>query len=99
MCNNCHMELAFNWNPEKNQQLINQRGVSFSDVVESINRDGLVDTYVHPNQRRYPDQSVYVVDIHGYLYLVPYVEQDERTRFLKTIIPNQRAMRRYGRRS
>lgn len=93
------MDLVFEWNPEKDQQLTEQRGVSFADVVESIVRDGPVDTYVHPNQRRYPGQNIYVVDIRDYLYLVPFVEQDEGRRFLKTIIPNQRAMRRYGRRS
>ena len=92
------MDTKYEWNEEKNQQLIRQRGVSFQDVVESIARDGPLDAYAPPNQGRYPGQSVYVVDIRGYLYLVPYVEQDERTSFLKTIIPNQRAMRRYGRR-
>ena len=92
------MDLAFDWNPEKNQQLIEQRGVSFERVVAAIEQGGLVDVLDHPNQERYPGQMIYVVDIDEYLHLVPFVLEYGGTRFLKTIIPNQKAMRTYGRR-
>ena len=49
----------------------------------------------HPNQDRYPGQSVYVVEVAEYLYLVPFVTEADDTRFLKTVIPSRKAMRYY----
>ena len=45
-----------------------------------------MDTADHPNQTRYPGQRIYVVEVNGYLHLVPFVTQSDGTRFLKTII-------------
>jgi uncharacterized DUF497 family protein len=84
----------FSWNPEKNQTLITERGVSFEEVVFHIERGDILDLVEHPNQERYPAQRVFVVNIEGYAYLVPFVE-DEREVFLKTIIPSRKATRDY----
>ena len=89
------MIAGFDWNPEKNLQLAEQRGVSFERVIYAIERDGLVDVLEHPNQERYPGQRIYVVDINQYLYLIPFVTAADGTRFLKTIIPSRKATRDY----
>ena len=52
------------------------------------------DTVDHPNQKRYPNQQIYIVTIEDYVYLVPFVETDEEV-FLKTIIPSRKATKRY----
>ena len=92
------MRIAFDWNTKKNQQLIDERGVSFERVVSAIEQGGLVDVLDHPNQDRYPGQLIYVVEMGEYLYLVPLVVESDGTRFLKTIIPSRKATRDYGRR-
>ena len=92
------MDLAFDWNPEKNRQLIYQRRISFESVVSAIEQGGLLDVLEHPNQERHPGQLIYIVEIHGYVHLVPFVIQANGTRFLKTIIPSRKASRDYGRR-
>ena len=92
------MDHGFEWSDEKNRQLIEQRGVSFERVVASIELGGLVDVVDHPNQRRYPGQLIYIVEIDEYLYLVPFVTEADGTRFLKTVIPSRKATRDYGRR-
>ena len=92
------MDNGFDWNVEKNQLLIQQRGISFEIVVSVMEQGGLVDVVEHPNQERYPGQLIYVVDIDEYIYLVPFVIQNDGTRFLRTIIPSRKAMRDYGRR-
>ena len=92
------MEASFDWSTEKNRQLIEQRGVSFENVIAAIEQGGLMDVLEHPNQTRYPGQLIYVVDIDAYVYLVPFVMQADGTRFLKTIIPSRKATREYGRR-
>ena len=87
----------FDWSPEKNAQLVQQRGVSFEQVVSAIEQSGLLDVLEHPNQDRYPGQRIYVVDIDGYVHLVPFVLDQGGVRFLKTVIPSRKATRDYAR--
>ncbi|MCX8111563.1 MAG: hypothetical protein N3D15_10010 [Syntrophorhabdaceae bacterium] len=54
----------------------------------------LIDRIRHPNLERYPNQQVLLVKIEDYIYSVPYVEDDEKM-FLKTIIPNSKAIKRF----
>jgi len=83
-----------NWNPEKNQQLILERGVSFEDVVFCLQQGALLDDVEHPNGDKYPNQRIFVIDIDGYVYLVPYVESRKEI-FLKTVIPSRKATKLY----
>lgn len=84
----------FNWNSDKNQQLILDRGRSFEETVFYIENGGLLDDIVHPNAKRYSGQRIFVVCIDEYAYLVPYVETEEEI-FLKTIIPSRKFTKRY----
>jgi len=88
------MKKIFSWNPDKNLQLIEERNVSFEDVLFYIQRGRLLDDLSNPNQSKYPHQRIFVVEINRYAYLVPYVENDEEI-FLKTIIPSRKAARLY----
>ena len=82
------------WNAEKNAILKAERGVCFEDVVFHIMAGDILDTFDHPNQKRYPSQQIHVIAIEGYVYLVPFVESDEEV-FLKTIIPSRKATKNY----
>jgi hypothetical protein len=42
-------------------------------VIEAIAERGILLNFPHPNQERYPDQKVLVVELNGYAYCVPYV--------------------------
>ena len=84
----------FDWNPDKNQQLIEERGVSFEDVIFFLQSGGLLDDIEHPNLNEYPGQRVFIVNIDGYAYLVPYVEEAANI-FLKTVIPSRKATKKY----
>lgn len=84
----------FDWDDEKNELLEKTRGVCFEDVVFHISNGDILDIIRHPNASRYPNQSIIVLNMEGYVYLVPYVEQ-EGTRFLKTIIPSRKATKEY----
>lgn len=92
------MGIGFDWSSEKNQRLIEERGISLERVVSAIEQGGLVDVLEHPNQERYPGQLIYAVEIEEYIHLVPFVTEADGTRFLKTIIPSRKATRDYGRR-
>jgi uncharacterized DUF497 family protein len=84
----------FSWNSDKNEQLKQERRVSFEAVVFHIERGDLLDVLEHPNQERYPGQRIFVVNIDGYAYLVPFVESEAEV-FLKTIIPSRKATNIY----
>lgn len=85
---------AFRWGAEKNADLLRVRGVSFENVVVAIESGGLLDILEHPNPSRYPGQRVLVVTWDAYVYLVPFVEEDDHY-FLKTLIPSRKATRDY----
>ncbi len=87
------MGKTFNWNSDKNQLLVNDRGISFEDIVLNINLGNELDIYDHPNNERYPNQRVSVVLVEDYVYLVPFVESEDEI-FLKTIIPSRKATKK-----
>lgn len=82
------------WDPEKNERLKRERGISFEEVVFHIEAGDEVDLFEHPNQQRYPGQKISVVLIEGFAYLVPFVETQSEF-FLKTIIPSRKATKQY----
>lgn len=84
----------FRWNHEKNEQLKAGRGISFEEIVLTIEAGGLLDVLQHHNPGKYSNQLVFVVALNGYVCLVPFVEE-ENYFFLKTIIPSRKATRDY----
>jgi hypothetical protein len=47
-----------------------------------------------PNAAKYPNQKIFLVFIMNYVYLVPFIEEDDHY-FLKTMIPSRKATRDY----
>ena len=84
----------FEWNEEKNQILKEERNISFEEIIFAINNDYLVDVIVNPKNKKYSNQAMFVVEIEKYIYLVPFVEDDEKY-FLKTIYPSRKATDKY----
>ena len=84
----------YKWNSEKNEKLKTERGISFEQVVMHVERGDVLDVVTHPNQKKYPNQQILVIEISNYVYIVPFVE-NENGRFLKTIIPSRKATRSY----
>jgi predicted DNA binding CopG/RHH family protein/uncharacterized DUF497 family protein len=84
----------FDWDDAKNAKLRAERGIGFEDVVFHIERGELLDILKHPNPSLYAGQRIVVVRRDDYVYLMPFVE-DEDTVFLKAIIPSRRATKQY----
>ena len=84
----------YKWDFQKNEKLKVERGISFEQIVMHIERGDVLDLVAHPNQKKYPEQQIIVVEINEYAYLVPFVESLEG-KFLKTIIPSRKATRDY----
>jgi hypothetical protein len=84
----------YKWNEDKNEWLKRVRRISFEEVLFHISNGDLLDVLEHPNQGRYPNQKLFVVDVEGYAVIVPFVE-DEEVIFMKTIIPSRKLTKRY----
>ena len=84
----------FNWSPDKNQLLIRDRGISFERIVFEISSGSELAVLEHPNQKKYPGQKIFIVQVDDCVYAVPFVETDSEI-FLKTIIPSRKATRQY----
>jgi hypothetical protein len=84
----------FRWSAEKNDALKAERGTSFESMVVAVESGGLLDVLSHPNQAKYRGQRILVVAYERYVYLVPFVEEEDYF-FLKTIIPSRKATRDY----
>jgi uncharacterized DUF497 family protein len=86
-------DLDYAFDPEKNAWLIRERGISFEQIIALIEGGKLIQVLEHRDKGRYPDQLLYEVDVHGYVYVVPVVREG-RTLFLKTIYPSRKATRK-----
>lgn len=81
---------AIRWNSEKARLLREDKtrgGLSFEDCVVAIEGDGVLDI-VENLSTNHPSQRVYVLNLEGYAYGVPFVESEDEI-FLKTMFPSR----------
>lgn len=86
--------MIYHWNNEKNKQLKEQRNITFEEVAMHIEQGHLLTIIQHPSGVKYPNQKMLVVEIKNYVYLVPFIQKGDEM-FLKTIIPNRKATKKY----
>jgi hypothetical protein len=86
-------EKIVNWNNDKNEWLKSERNISFEEIIVAIvEHDKLID--IIQNNGKYKDQKVLVVEIENYIYLCPFIENDNEI-FLKTIYPSRKLTKIY----
>jgi uncharacterized DUF497 family protein len=88
------MIFMYKWNDEKNILLKATRNVGFTEILQAMQDNGVIDTYKHPNSAKYPNQYIYVVEFNDYIYFVPFVYENENI-FLKNIIPSRKLNKKY----
>jgi uncharacterized DUF497 family protein len=79
-----------NWNPDKNEILKRQRGISFEEIAYLIESGQVIGIEEKPG---YPDQRMYVLEIDNFAIIVPYVENDDEI-FLKTAFSSRKYTRK-----
>jgi uncharacterized DUF497 family protein len=84
----------YRWDLAKNDKLIEQRGISFEEVVFCLETGCLLDVIGNPNEKRYGHQRMFVLEINGYVYVVPFVDNGGEI-FFKTIIPSRKFTKKY----
>jgi uncharacterized DUF497 family protein len=81
------------WDELKNQRLIVERGVSFEEVAEILLNKKYIDIIENP---AYPNQSYFIVKLHNYIHVVPFVIDEDKRIILKTIFPSRKFNKIYG---
>ncbi len=77
---------------EKNELLKLTRNVSFEDALAAIASGAVLADLEH---KKYKNQKIFVLTLHGYTYAVPYVINAKGEIFLKTIYPSRILHKKY----
>ncbi len=85
---------VINWNEEKNKKLKLVREISFEDIMGAVGNGNFFTIKKHPNQEKYLNQQQLIIEIDNYIYVVPFVENDEEI-FLKTIYKSRKYTKEY----
>ena len=86
--------IRIDWSDVKNDWLVRVRGISFEDILYHLTHGGLLDIIRHTNPDKYPGQMILMVNVEQYVYLVPFIKNDDVI-FLKTIIPSRKMTKKY----
>ena len=81
-----------NWDPEKNEILKKERGISFEEITYLIESGQIINIEENPSR---PNQKIYILEIDSYIIVVPYVENENEI-FLKTAFPSRKYTKLYG---
>ncbi len=73
----------FKFSPIKNIKLIEERDISFEEVISAIENDLLLDIVEYSNIDKYAHQKIFIVEIKNYIYLVPFLIEADGSFFLK----------------
>jgi hypothetical protein len=79
----------FDWDEGKNDRLIAERGISFERIVIAIESGAILDTLAHPNQALHAGQYLYVLEIDGQAWVVPWEDRD-KLQHLVTAFPSRK---------
>ena len=81
------------WDQEKNAWLQLHRGISFEEVASLILNRQYLDILKHPQKA---DQYYFIVRMHDYTWVAPFLVDDEDRIVLKTVYPSRKFHKRYG---
>lgn len=90
------MIFDFDYSEEKNLILKETRNIDFEEIIISVKSKKLIANLKNPNQKKYPNQKIFVVKIKDYVYCIPYViDRKRKVFFLKTIYPSRKLTKKY----
>ena len=81
------------WDKGKDEWLKKTRGVSFQEISDLILSGLYVDILENPKR---PSQDLFVMWLHEYVWVVPFVLEPSGNIFLKTAYPSRKMHQRYG---
>ncbi len=86
--------MRFEWNPEKNEELKRERGISFEEIALLLGAGKLWAVTDHWNPEKHPGQRVFLIPVGDHIYAVPSVVSGDAI-FLKTAFPLRKLTKQY----
>ena len=86
--------MTFDWDPEKNEKLKRERGISFEEIALLLGVGSVWAITKHWNTEKYPNQRIFLIPIDGRIIAVPFV-QNKDLFFLKTAFPSRKMTKIY----
>lgn len=82
------------YEPKKNEWLIENRNISFEDVLICIEEGLILANLDHSNKKKYKNQKILVIKFQDVAWAVPYEIKEEFIE-LKTVYPSRKLTKRY----
>ena len=86
----------YEFDKSKSELLRKERGLGFEEIIPLIESGDVIDVYDHPDQQKHPGQSVYEVDVSGYVWRVPHIRKENTIRLI-TCYPCRKATEKLNR--
>ena len=83
--------MTFRYNPEKNIKILESREIGLDEIANAMIAGNVLAVTDHYNKDKYPNQKIAYVAVLDKVYVVPYVEENENSIFLKTAYPSSKA--------
>ena len=80
------------WDEQKDVRLKAKRGISFVEIELLILQKKYIDIMKHP---RRPGQWMFILPVRGYIYVVPFVVDEDGNIVLKTAFPSRKFNKRF----
>jgi len=81
------------WDKKKNKKLIKERGISFYEISQIIQKEEFIEILENPSRK---NQFIFIVDIRNYIYSVPFIFDEDDNIVLKTAYPSRKFNKIYG---
>jgi uncharacterized DUF497 family protein len=81
------------WDEDKNNKLIAERNISFDEISEIILREEYLDILENPIK---DNQMIFIVRLNDYIYVVPFIIDENENIILKTAYPSRKFNKIYG---
>ena len=81
------------WDPQKDEWLRGNRGVSFLEIAEQILAGDYIDILENPTRE---NQQYFLLLIENYTWVVPFLFNDGEQIVLKTAFQSRKFHRKYG---
>jgi uncharacterized DUF497 family protein len=81
------------WDKDKNDLLKLSRNISFEEISEKIVNEEYIDIIENPVRE---NQLYFIMSINNYIWIVPFIVDEESNILLKTAFPSRKFNKKYG---
>jgi len=81
------------WDQTKNEWLVINRGISFEEISDRILNGDYIEILENPARE---NQQYFIMEIDHYIWVVPFLINENDQIVLKTAFPSRKLHKRYG---